>query len=91
MPRPRLRRRIHGNPSVTYYKPAGVPMRTLITEELTHEEWEALRLRYIKKLDQNASAKEMGTSQSTLQRILSNAHEKIGGAVVRGSAIKIVQ
>jgi len=75
---------------VTFYKPAGVPLRELTAEELTHEEWEALRLRHVEGLDQNASAQRMKTSQSTLQRILSSAHEKLGNAVVLGKAIRIV-
>ena len=89
MPRPRLQRRISANPYVTYYKPAGVPLRRLQTEELTHEEWEALRLKHTEGLDQHTSAKRMKTSQSTLQRILTSAHEKIGKAIVQGCAISI--
>jgi len=91
MPRPRLRRRTSANPRVTYYKPAGVPLRRLHTEELTHEEWEALRLKHVEFLDQITSAKKMKTSQSTLQRILVSAQEKVGRAVVLGNAIKVTK
>lgn len=90
MPRPRLCRRLELNPSVTFYKPQGIPLNSLKVVELTHEEWEALRLKHIEELDQIQSAKKIGTSQSTLQRILSSAQKKLGQAIVNGYAIKIL-
>lgn len=91
MPRPRLCRRIGLDPAVTFYKPQGVPMSSLNVAELSHEEWESLRLKYSEGLDQIQSARTMGTSQSTLQRILSSAQNKIGKAVVEGYAIKVIR
>jgi predicted DNA-binding protein (UPF0251 family) len=91
MPRPRLFRRIGFNPNITYFKPQGVPMRELEIIELTTEEVEALRLRNIKKLEQEQAAKKMNTSQSTFQRILSSAYEKISEALIEGKAIKIIK
>lgn len=91
MSRPRLFRKIRLEPQVVFYKPQGVPLRLLEVISLSHEEWEALRLKYAEGLDQVNSAKEMGTSQSTLQRILSSAQKKIGKAVVEGFAIKIIK
>lgn len=89
MPRPRLRRRLRREPNVTYYKPQGVPLRHLETEALTHEEWEALRLRYIENKQQQDMATSMNTSQSSVQRILTSAQAKIGKAIVEGKAIRI--
>ena len=91
MVRPRLCRRIRFNPDVTYFKPQGVPMRLLEVVELTAEEAEALRLRNIKDLEQKEAAKQMNTSQSTFQRILSSAYKKITEAVIEGKAIKIIK
>ncbi len=91
MPRPRGRRRIRFNPGVTYYKPQGVPMRTLEVVELTIEEAEALRLKNIEDLSQDECAKKMKTSQSTFQRILASAYKKISYAIVHGRAIKIIR
>jgi len=91
MPRPRLCRRIRFNPKVSYYKPQGVPMRFLKVVELTREEVEALRLKNIKDLDQIDAAKQMNTSQSTFQRILSSAYKKISKAIIEGKAIKIIK
>lgn len=89
MSRPKLCRRIRFRPNITYFKPRGVPMRHLEIVELTTEEVEALRLKNIKDLDQVDCAKQMKTSQSTFQRILSSAYKKITEALIKGKAIKI--
>ena len=66
-------------------------MRQLEVVELTHEEVEALRLKNVKNLDQEESAKKMNTSQSTFQRILTSAYQKISEALIEGKAIKIIK
>jgi predicted DNA-binding protein (UPF0251 family) len=91
MPRPRLYRKIEFNPDITYFKPQGVPMRKLEIVELSAEEMEAYRLRHINNLSQQAAAEKMRTSQSTYQRILYSAYEKIADALVNGKAIKLVR
>lgn len=89
MPRPRLCRRIHFQPKVTFFKPKGVPMKALEIVELTLEETEALRLKNVENLSQEECAKKMKTSQSTFQRILSSAYKKTSKAIIEGRAIKI--
>ncbi|NCD01155.1 DUF134 domain-containing protein [bacterium] len=89
MPRPKSCRRIKFDPHVSYFKPQGKTMKELEVIELTLEEIESYRLRYIKDLDQREAAKEMETSTSTYQRILSSASKKIAEALVNGKAIKI--
>jgi len=64
-------------------------MRGLKVIELAHEEMEALRLKNVKKLNQVECAKEMDTSQSTFQRILTSAEQKVSIALVEGCAIRI--
>lgn len=91
MVRPRLYRRIRFNPNVTYFKPRGVPMRSLGVVELTMEEVEALRLKNMRNLSQIECAKKMKTSQSTFQRILSSAYQKTTEALIEGKAIKIIK
>lgn len=90
MPRPRMRRFIRHTAPVRYFKPQGIPLRTLRSIELTAEELEALRLKHMEDLDQQACAEHMGTSQSTLQRILASAHAKVSTALVEGCAIRIL-
>lgn len=89
MPRPRLGRRINFNPELKYFKPQGVPLKSLETISLSLEELEAFRLRHLKKLDQQAAAEMMQTSASTYQRILYSASEKIAEALINGKAIRI--
>lgn len=91
MTRPRLRRIIKFDPNTIYFKPQGIPLKNLEEIDLTLEEIEALRLKNIKELDQNECAKEMNTSQSTFQRILSSAYKKISIALIEGKAIKILK
>ena len=91
MPRPKLCRCIKFNPNVTYFKPQGIPMSGLEVVELTTEEMEAYRLRYINDLDQQQSAEKMETSASTYQRIINSAYKKIADALINGKAIKIIK
>jgi len=90
MPRPKLCRKINFDPSVTYFKPRGVPLRRLEVVELTMEEIETYRWRHINDLEQKEAAEKMHTSQSTYQRILYSAYKKIADALINGKAIKII-
>jgi len=87
--RPCARKRVDINPKVDYFKPRGIPVSDLDCIELNREELEALRLKNILNLDQIEAAKKMNTSQSTFQRILASAYNKISDALVNGKAIKI--
>ncbi len=89
--RPRRRRRIRFNHQINYYKPQGVPLRNLAVEEISIEELEALRLKNIDNLDQNECAEKMNISQSTFQRLLSEAYKKISRALIEGKAIRVTR
>ncbi|MFH1802955.1 MAG: DUF134 domain-containing protein [archaeon] len=89
MPRPRLRRRICFNPAVTYFKPAGIPLKTLEEVTIKQDELEALRLNNLKGLSQEEAAEQMKISQPTLHRLLVEARKKVTDALVNGKAIKI--
>jgi predicted DNA-binding protein (UPF0251 family) len=89
MPRPRKCRRVESLPGTTYFKPAGIPMRMLEDVLLTVDEVEALRLKEIEQLDQEAGAERMGISRPTFQRILASARKKAADAVLNGKAIRI--
>ena len=91
MARPRKIRRIRFNPEVVYFKPRGVPLQDLDEVELGHDEMEAIRLKNVKELDQHECAKKMDISQSTFQRILASANQKIAKALTKGMAIKILK
>ncbi len=89
MARPRKIRSVNFEPEVTYFKPRAVPLSQLDEVELTFDELETLRLSHIKKLGQTDAAMKMEIHQSTFQRTLARAREKITDALVNGKAIKI--
>ena len=89
MPRPRRQRRIKGDPDVTYFKPAGIPIKELEEVTLSLEEFEAIRLIDQESFSQDEAGKKMGVSQSTLSRTLKEARQKIADAMVLGKAIRI--
>ena len=89
MVRPKKERWIHHEPDVTYFKPKGIPLRDLEEVELTFDEVECLRLANMEKLSQEDAAKKMNVHQSTFQRTLTRAREKVSDALVNGKAIRI--
>ncbi|MBL7142474.1 MAG: DUF134 domain-containing protein [Candidatus Pacebacteria bacterium] len=91
MTRPIKPRRVLFDPDVVYFKPRAVPLSMLNEVDLNIDELEALRLCDFKNLDQAEAAKRMKISQSTLQRTLTSAHQKIAEALIEGKAIKIIK
>ena len=89
MPRPVKCRRISYLPGVTFFKPAGVPMRSLDEIQLGMEEAEALRLKDLEGLDQQKAAEKMSISRPTFQRVLASARQKVADALLNGKAIRI--
>ena len=89
MVRPRKTKFVNFQPEVTYFKPRAVPLNRLEEVELTYDELETLRLSNIEKLSQSMAAEKMDVHQSTFQRTLTRAREKITDALVNGKAIKI--
>lgn len=87
--RKRCQRRIGYCYRETYFKPRGIPLRDLDEIEISEEELETIRLRFLEKLDQNLASEKMNLSQSQYQRDLTNTLEKITKALVEGFAIKI--
>jgi len=88
-PRPILMRKISFEPGATYFKPAGVPLRSLEEVSVSFEEIESLRLTQLKGLSQSDSAEKMNISQPTFNRVFNSAVKKVSDALVNGKAIKI--
>jgi uncharacterized protein len=84
-----LCRRVSSLPSVTFFKPAGIPLRELEEVCLSVEELEAVRLKDIEDLDQEQCAAKMNISRSTFVRILDSARKKMADALISGKAIRI--
>jgi predicted DNA-binding protein (UPF0251 family) len=74
---------------VTYFKPAGIPLRDLEEVRMSIEEAEALRLKDLEGLEQEQGAEKMNVSRPTFQRVLASARQKIADALLNGKAIRI--
>ncbi len=89
MPRPIKYRRVAFMPGVTYFKPAGIPLRVLEESRLSIEEVEAIRLKDLGGLEQEECAVKMNISRQTFQRVLGSARRNIADALLNGKAIRI--
>ncbi len=89
MSRPPKCRRVNFMPGITYFKPAGIPLRMLDEIRLTVEEIEAIRLKDLEDLDQEQCAEKMNISRPTFQRVLESARKKLAEALLSGKAIRI--
>jgi len=89
MSRPRKCRRVSQEPGVTYFKPAGVPLRELEEQEISVDELETLKFVDYQGMEQIEASKKMKISQPTLHRLLISARRKTAEALVNGYAIKI--
>ena len=89
MPRPTCPRKITHSPLVTYFKPAGIPLRELKEVELAPDEFESLRLADYEELYHKDAAKRMKISRQTFDRIILRARRKVAEALVNGQALRI--
>lgn len=89
MSRPRRFRRVGFEPNITYFKPAGIPLRQIQESIITVDEFEAVRLKDFENLDQEQASKKMNISQPTFHRLVFSARKKIADALVNGKSIRI--
>lgn len=89
MPRPTKCRRIQFEPDISYFKPAGIPLKELEEVILTFDELEAIRLKDLKGMTQDDASKAMGISQPTFHRLLASARKKVSEALVEGKAVRV--
>jgi len=89
MPRPQCLRRICCLPGITYFKPAGIPLRILEEVVVTLDEVEALRLADLEDLYQEKAAACMNISRPTFSRLIESAHKKVADALVNGKALRL--
>ena len=89
MARPPKCRAVSALPSVTYYKPAGIPLRLIKEVVLPVEGLEALRLKDVEGLEQTECSIRMGISRPTFQRVLYRARKTVAEALTSGMALKI--
>ena len=89
MVRPKKTRFVACEPEVTYFKPRAIPLAELEEVRLGFEEIEALKLKFLLKLEQEEAAKRMKVSRTTFWRVLNSAGEKVSDALINGKAIRI--
>jgi len=91
MYRNRIRRRriVNFYPSVTYFKPQGIPMSELEEVLVSKEELETIRLYSLEEMEQEEVASNMGISQPTVARAIKQVYKKIAEALINGKAIRI--
>ncbi len=89
MTRPPKCRAVSSLPGVTYYKPAGIPLRLIEEVVLPVEGLEALRLKDLEGLEQEECAEKMGISRATFQRLLARSRTAVATALINGKALKI--
>ncbi|OGO05545.1 MAG: hypothetical protein A2Y60_06340 [Chloroflexi bacterium RBG_13_54_9] len=82
-------RRVSSVPEITYFKPAGIPLRVLQEVSLTVDEAEAIRLKDLQGLEQEECAESMRVSRTTFARILDSARQKVADSLLNGKAIRI--
>ena len=89
MARPRKRRCCRRYQADRIYKPQGIRLREIETTVLSLDQFEALRLCDLERLDQEAAGREMGVSRGTVQRLLYDARQKLVGGLLNNQAIVV--
>ncbi|MBN1611927.1 MAG: DUF134 domain-containing protein [Polyangiaceae bacterium] len=89
MPRPHKPRSVGHPPSVTYFKPRGVPMADLVEAVLALDELEALRLVDLEGLSHEQAADRMGVSRGTVGRLLERGRRVVVDALLHGKSLRM--
>ena len=89
MGRPKKCRWVETEPGVTFFKPRGIPLRSLQQIVITVDELEAMRLADFLEMTQEEVAHRLQVSRPTVTRMLSRAHRAVADALVHGKAICI--
>ncbi len=89
MARPVKWRKIDNLPTVLRFAPADADSSGIAENVLKLEELEALRLKDLEGLEQEACALRMEVSRPTFQRILGAAREKVADSLINGKALQI--
>ncbi|MGX9463466.1 DUF134 domain-containing protein [Shewanella sp. A14] len=87
MSRPKIQRTICGTPAKNCFKPNGIPLDKLKYISLESDEFEALRLVDLLKMQQQQAAIQMGVSRQTLANVLKLARFKLIDCLTNGKAL----
>ncbi len=75
----------------SFFKPRGIPLRTLEILNLERDELEAIHLCDFENFNQADAAKQMNISTSTLQRLVYSGRHKVADALYSSKAIQITR
>jgi predicted DNA-binding protein (UPF0251 family) len=89
MPRHKKHRMVRAIPTVSFFRPQGVPVHDLKGVVIPLEGLEALRLADAEGMDQKSAAARMGVSTATFCRILGGARFAVARALTNGWSIRI--
>lgn len=89
MGRPKKRRCCRKYHADRIYKPQGIPLREIETVQISLDQFEALRLCDVERLEQEEAGWRMGVSRGTIQRLLYDARKKLVEAMINNHAILV--
>ena len=87
MARPQKDRLVTCDPTISYFKPRGVPLREMDEVRLTIDQMEAIRLADLEGMSHEEAGKKMGVSRATFGRIVQQARRVVAEALIHGKAI----
>ena len=71
------------------YKPQGIPMKSIDTTIISLDQFEAMRLCDLERMDQEKAGEKMEVSRGTIQRLHYDGRKQIVEAMLRENAIII--
>lgn len=71
------------------YKPQGILMKNIDTTIISLDQFEAMRLCDLERMDQEKAGEKMQVSRGTIQRLLYDGRKQIMEAILRENAIII--
>lgn len=89
MPRPRKHRRVCFLPQCDMYGPVNGPIKHKDVITMSVSEYETIRIIDFEQMTQEECAKSMDVARTTVQKMYSDARQKIADSFVNGKAIKI--
>ena len=90
MPRRQNIRLINKPPLYREFKPAGIGARFLVFNEITIDEFEAVRLVDYEQMSHLEASEEMGISRPVFTKLLEGARKKIADSLVNGKGLRII-
>ena len=89
MPRPRKGKKVCCLPEINLYGPLKLQRETNKCILISVEEYETIRLIDLEKLTQEECGERMQVARTTIQKIYTDAREKVAESLVNGCILKI--